>query len=51
MKPPLTWDGYEKMRGQFARGLAFERFMVSQLRADAALPRAMRRYLQDFTED
>ncbi|QRN95346.1 hypothetical protein JRI60_40760 [Archangium violaceum] len=47
-KPPLAWEGYEKMRGLFARGLAFERAMVSLLRADAALPRAMRRYLQDF---
>jgi hypothetical protein len=45
---PLRWEGYEKMRGLFARGLAFERFMVSLLRADAALPRAMRRFLQDF---
>jgi hypothetical protein len=48
VKPPLRWEGYEKMRGQFARGLAFERVMVSLLRADAALPRAMRRFLQDF---
>ncbi len=48
VKPPLKWEGYEKMRGQFARGLAFERVMVSLLRADAALPRAMRRFLQDF---
>jgi hypothetical protein len=36
------------MRGLFARGLAFERMMVSLLRADAALPRATRRFLQDF---
>ncbi|QRO00860.1 hypothetical protein JRI60_18415 [Archangium violaceum] len=48
VKPPLAWKGYEKMRGQFARGLAFERVMVSVLREDAALPRSMRRYLQDF---
>ncbi|WP_257461749.1 hypothetical protein [Archangium lipolyticum] len=47
-KPPLAWEGYEKMRGLFARGLAFERLMVSLLRADAALPRAMRRFLRDF---
>ncbi|WP_239470221.1 hypothetical protein [Archangium violaceum] len=47
-KPPLAWEGYGTMRGQFARGLAFERLMVSLLRADAALPRAMRRFLQDF---
>ncbi len=48
VKPPLKWEGYEQMRGQFARGLAFERVMVSLLRADAALPRSMRRFLQDF---
>ena len=27
-KPPLAWAGYERMRGWFARGLAFERAMV-----------------------
>jgi hypothetical protein len=48
VKQPLTWAGYERMRGQFARGLAFERDMVALLRADAALPRAQRRFLQDF---
>ncbi len=48
VKWPLEWAGYERMRGNFARGLAFERAFVEVLRADAALPRAMRRYLQDF---
>nr|WP_239577910.1 hypothetical protein [Archangium primigenium] len=45
---PLLWDAYEAMRGGFARGLAFERHMVEQLRADAALPRASRRFLENF---
>jgi hypothetical protein len=48
VKPPLSWAGYEPMRGQFARGLAFERAMVERLRADAALPKAQRRFLGDF---
>lgn len=48
VKPPLAWAGYEPMRGLFARGLAFERAMVEVLRADAALPRAKRRFLGDF---
>ncbi|HYO58757.1 hypothetical protein [Archangium sp.] len=47
-KGPLPWDAYERMRGWFARGLAFERLMVELLRADAALPRALRRFLGDF---
>jgi hypothetical protein len=50
VKGPLEWAGYERMRGNFARGLAFERAFVELLRVDAALPRAMRRYLQDFHE-
>ncbi|HYO55896.1 hypothetical protein [Archangium sp.] len=45
---PLRWEAYEIMRGGFARGLAFERLMVELLRADAALPRAVRRLLGDF---
>ncbi|HYO53522.1 hypothetical protein [Archangium sp.] len=45
---PLRWEPYEMMRGWFARGLAFERVMVELLRADAALPRALRRFLGDF---
>ncbi len=45
---PLRWEGYGRMRSAFARGLAFERLMASLLRADAALPRAQRRWLQDF---
>jgi len=47
---PLRWEAYELMRGAFARGLAFERAMVSVLRADAALPRAQRRWLKAFTQ-
>jgi len=47
-KGPLKWEAYEPMRGWFARGLAFERAMVERLRADAALPRAERKYLGDF---
>ena len=47
-KGPLRWEAYEQMRGWFARGLAFERFMVELLRADAALPKAQRRFLGDF---
>ncbi|WNG42762.1 hypothetical protein F0U60_00595 [Archangium minus] len=50
VKPPLAWAGYEPMRGLFARGLAFERTMVALLRADAALPRAQRRFLKDFNQ-
>jgi hypothetical protein len=49
-KPPLAWEGYGVMRGQFARGLGFERAMVALLRADAALPKARRRFLQDFEQ-
>jgi hypothetical protein len=45
---PLRWEAYEVMRGGFARGLAFERLMVEELRADAALPRSLRRFLGDF---
>ncbi len=47
---PLRWEAYEPMRGQFARGLDFERTMVARLRADAALPRAQRRWLKDFEQ-
>jgi hypothetical protein len=47
-KGPLRWEGYELLRGGFARGLEFERAMLALLRADAALPRALRRFLQDF---
>ncbi|WNG52056.1 hypothetical protein F0U60_54090 [Archangium minus] len=49
-KPPLTWAGYEQMRGLFARGLAFERAMIDLLRADADLPRAQRRFLKEFNQ-
>ncbi|MBZ4336035.1 hypothetical protein [Corallococcus sp. AS-1-12] len=45
---PLKWEGYREMRALYARGLAFERTMVSLLEADAALPRAQRRWLKDF---
>ncbi|HYO59832.1 hypothetical protein [Archangium sp.] len=47
---PLRWAPYELMRGWFARGLAFERFMVNLLREDAKLPRAQRRFLGDFNK-
>ncbi len=48
LEPPLQWEGYQKMRGLVTRGLAFERAMAKLLRDDAALPRAQRRFLQDF---
>jgi hypothetical protein len=47
-KGPLKWEGYEQLRGWFARGLAFERDMVKLLREDAAKPRSQRRFLGDF---
>jgi hypothetical protein len=47
---PLRWEGYERMRGAFARGLAFERAMVSLLRADSALPQAQRVWLKGFIQ-
>ncbi|WP_309896863.1 hypothetical protein, partial [Archangium sp.] len=47
-KAPLRWAPYEQLWGWFARGLAFERFMVRLLREDAKLPRAQRRFLGDF---
>jgi hypothetical protein len=45
---PLKWEGYERMRGWFARGLVFERTMVKLLMKDAELPRAERRFLGEF---
>jgi hypothetical protein len=45
---PLKWAGYERMRGWFARGMAFERDMVKLLREDAKKPRSQRRFLGDF---
>ncbi|WP_257461629.1 hypothetical protein [Archangium lipolyticum] len=47
---PLRWAPYELMRGWFDRGLAFERFMMTLLEADARLPRAERRFLGAFHE-
>jgi len=47
---PLQWEGYQRLRGWFARGMAFERIMVALLRADAALPRAQRFWLRDFVD-
>ncbi|WP_375767832.1 hypothetical protein NR798_40120 [Archangium gephyra] len=47
---PLHWAPYERMRGWFARGLAFERLMVELLEADAKLPRAERRFLGTFVK-
>ncbi|NOJ95416.1 hypothetical protein HMI51_21060 [Corallococcus coralloides] len=49
-KGPLRWEGYLDLRGQFIRGLLFEQAMVARLRADAALPRAQRRWLKDFDQ-
>ncbi|AFE06545.1 hypothetical protein COCOR_05731 [Corallococcus coralloides DSM 2259] len=49
-KGPLKWEGYLDLRGQFIRGLMFERDMVARLRADAALPQAQRRWLRDFDQ-
>jgi hypothetical protein len=45
---PLKWEGYERLRGWFARGVAFERNMVKLLKADAQKPRAQRTFLRDF---
>ncbi|MCY1082676.1 hypothetical protein [Archangium lansingense] len=47
---PLHWAPYERMRGWFARGLAFERLMVELLEADALRPRAARRFLVAFVK-
>ncbi|MFY1828021.1 hypothetical protein ACN47A_19020 [Myxococcus fulvus] len=49
-KGPLPWAGYQLVRERYARGLAFEREMVVILEADAALPRAQRRWLRDFEQ-
>jgi len=50
VKGPLKWEGYEGMRAYYARGMAFEKTMVAILEADAALPRAQRRWLGDFEQ-
>ncbi|NNC08225.1 hypothetical protein HJC10_35970 [Corallococcus exiguus] len=49
-KGPLKWAGYQLVRDRYARGLAFERRMIALLEADAALPRAQRRWLKDFDQ-
>lgn len=49
-KGPLKWAGYQLVRDRYARGLAFERKMVALLEADAALPRAKRKWLKDFDQ-
>ncbi|RKH16528.1 hypothetical protein D7X74_15255 [Corallococcus sp. CA047B] len=49
-KGPLKWAGYQLLRDRYARGLAFERRMVAILEADAALPRAKRKWLKDFEQ-
>ncbi len=49
-KGPLKWAGYRLVRARYARGLAFEKKMVALLEADAALPRAQRRWLKDFDQ-
>ena len=48
VKPPLKWDGYQRMRALLLRGVRFERGRAQLLRDEAALPRAQRRLLQDF---
>ncbi|MBN9685245.1 MULTISPECIES: hypothetical protein [unclassified Corallococcus] len=50
VKGPLKWAGYQEMFAQYSRGWAFERAMVALLEADAALPRAQRRWLGDFEQ-
>ncbi|WP_181791129.1 hypothetical protein [Myxococcus llanfairpwllgwyngyllgogerychwyrndrobwllllantysiliogogogochensis] len=50
VKGPLKWEGYGGMRAYYARGMAFERTMIAILEADAALPRAQRRWLGDFEQ-
>jgi len=50
LEPPLKWEGYQQVRELWLRGLAFERDMAKLLRDDAALPRARRRFLQDFEQ-
>ncbi|NNB91875.1 hypothetical protein [Corallococcus exiguus] len=49
-KGPLKWAGYQLLRDRYARGLAFEETMFAILEADAALPRAQRRWLKDFDQ-
>ncbi|HEX5745574.1 MAG TPA: hypothetical protein VFZ09_04965 [Archangium sp.] len=49
-KGPLRWVDYEQLWTRFARGLAFERFMVALLEADAKRPRAERRFLGAFIQ-
>ncbi|AKF79468.1 hypothetical protein MFUL124B02_03885 [Myxococcus fulvus 124B02] len=49
-KGPLGWADYQVMRDRYARGLAFERTMVTLLEEDAARPRAQRRWLKDFDQ-
>ncbi|WP_338869313.1 hypothetical protein [Myxococcus stipitatus] len=50
VKGPLKWEGYQGMRDRYARGMAFERTMISILEEDAAKPRAERRWLGDFEQ-
>ncbi|HEX5753155.1 MAG TPA: hypothetical protein VFZ09_43545 [Archangium sp.] len=49
-KGPLRWVDYEQLWARFARGLAFERFMVELLEADAKRPRAERQFLGAFLQ-
>ncbi|HYO60218.1 hypothetical protein [Archangium sp.] len=48
LEPPLKWESYQKMQEWVTRGVTFERGRAELLRADAALPKAQRRFLQDF---
>jgi hypothetical protein len=48
VRPPLTWLGYQELRGAFARGLEFQRRMTDALRAQAAVPPDQRTQLREF---
>ncbi|NNB91626.1 hypothetical protein [Corallococcus exiguus] len=50
VKGPLKWAGYQEMFAHYARGMAFEKAMVTLLEKEAALPRAQRRWLGDFDQ-
>lgn len=50
VKGPLKWSGYQEMFAHYARGMAFEKAMVTLLEKEAALPRAQRRWLGDFDQ-
>lgn len=45
-KPPLTWEGYRVMHGNFRRGLEFQRTVSQMLRKELELPEMVRRLLR-----